>query len=131
LRFHTGCRLVDEAPEADFVWATFDEMPALSALAQGSDERPEGSATCLVDATVAATGLADAANTSACFILRGPGIRDTFRLRIGGLAGESAAAFADAWAANQEVFPKGVDLFLATPRHLVGLPRTTRIELET
>lgn len=131
LRFHTGCRLVDGVAQADFAWATLDEMPPLAALAQGSDERPEGSATCLVDATTVAIGLANAADKSACFSLRGPGIRDTVRLRIGGLEGESAAAFAGAWAANHAAFPKGVDVFIATPRHLVGLPRTTRIELET
>ena len=35
--------------------------------------------------------------------------------------------FQRAWAQNHAAFPKGVDVLLGTPTHIVGLPRTTRI----
>jgi alpha-D-ribose 1-methylphosphonate 5-triphosphate synthase subunit PhnH len=40
-----------------------------------------------------------------------------------------SADFQAQWAANHACFPRGVDLFLATQTQLVGLPRTTSIQL--
>jgi alpha-D-ribose 1-methylphosphonate 5-triphosphate synthase subunit PhnH len=31
------------------------------------------------------------------------------------------------WQHNHASFPRGVDVFLTTPTHVVGLPRTTHI----
>ncbi|MEL6437166.1 MAG: phosphonate C-P lyase system protein PhnH [Pseudomonadota bacterium] len=33
------------------------------------------------------------------------------------------------WAENNGLFPRGVDVILATPHALVGLPRTTRLDM--
>jgi len=117
LRFHTGCQLVTEASEAQFVWvAAGDAMPALASLACGSDNQPDHSTTCILDVR-ATDGESDA------WVLSGPGIQGTARLAVDGLPPD----FATQWAHNHAAFPRGVDVFLSTPTHVAGLPRTTRI----
>ncbi len=137
LRFHTGCSLVDEHAQAHFAWAADPgEMPSLERFAQGSARYPDRSATCLIDvqsllaSLPRVPALVDAAEKSTGFILRGPGIRDQVRLRVGGLSRKMATRFARARTDTNASFPCGVDIFLATARQIVGLPRTTRIELE-
>ena len=120
LRFHTGCTLVSDAAHACFVWvAQGDVVPPLDSLALGTDIYPDQSATCVVDVSRAAATTADASDA---WHLRGPGIRDVAALRVDGLPDDFEAQ----WAANHGVFPRGVDLLLATADHIVGLPRTTR-----
>jgi alpha-D-ribose 1-methylphosphonate 5-triphosphate synthase subunit PhnH len=137
LRFHTGCLQVADPAEAHFAWAAdASELPSLDRFAQGSARYPDQSATCLIDVaslflpSLRLPALVDAGQTGCDLILRGPGIPGQVRLRVGGLSEELAARFASATAANHAGFPCGVDIFLATPRQLVGLPRTTRVELE-
>ncbi len=119
LRFHTGCTVVADAAQARFVWvAQGDALPALGSLAQGTDIYPDQSATCVVDVSRAAT----TADASDAWHLRGPGIQEVAALQVDGLPDD----FDIQWAANHGLFPRGVDLLLATPGHIVGLPRTTR-----
>lgn len=120
LRFHTGCTVVADPAQARFVWvAQGDALPALNRLALGTDIYPDQSATCVVDVSRAATTTVDASDA---WHLRGPGIRDVAALHVDGLPDDFEAQ----WAANHAVFPRGVDLLLATADHIVGLPRTTR-----
>ena len=120
LRFHTGCTLVSQAGDARFVWVgEGDAIPELSSLAQGSDIYPDQSATCVVDVARAEEGAAG----EGVWQLTGPGIERTAALRVQGLP----TGFQRAWAQNHAAFPKGVDVLLGTPTHIVGLPRTTRI----
>lgn len=120
LRFHTGCTLVSEAAQARFVWvAQGDDLPALGSLALGTDIYPDQSATCVVDIPRATATTADAIDA---WQLRGPGIQDMTALQVDGLPDD----FETQWAASHTVFPRGVDLLLGTPGHIVGLPRTTR-----
>jgi alpha-D-ribose 1-methylphosphonate 5-triphosphate synthase subunit PhnH len=113
LRFHTGCQLVTEAGEAQFVWvAEGDAMPALAGLL--CDNQPDHSATCILDVR---------ATDGDAWTLSGPGIQGTALLSVDGLP----ADFATQWAHNHAAFPRGVDVFLSTPTHITGLPRTTRI----
>ncbi len=120
LRFHTGCALVSDAALARFIWvAQGDALPALHSLAQGSDIYPDQSATCVVDVARATTSTAGA---HGAWQLRGPGIEDVAALQVDGLP----EGFEAQWAANHAVFPRGVDVLLGTPGHIVGLPRTTR-----
>ena len=120
LRFHTGCTLVADAAQARFVWvAQGDVVPPLDSLALGTDIYPDQSATCVVDvprATVTTADISDA------WHLRGPGIQNVTALQVEGFPDDFEAQ----WAANHAVFPRGVDLLLATADHIVGLPRTTR-----
>nr|WP_295941843.1 phosphonate C-P lyase system protein PhnH [uncultured Acidovorax sp.] len=120
LRFHTGCTLVTDPALARFVWvAQGDEWPALGSLALGTDIYPDQSATCVADVPRATATTADAIDA---WHLRGPGIQDVAALQLDGLPDD----FETHWAANHAVFPRGVDLLLATAGHIVGLPRTTR-----
>jgi alpha-D-ribose 1-methylphosphonate 5-triphosphate synthase subunit PhnH len=126
LRFHSGCTLVDDPSEAQFAWiASSDEAPALDRFAQGTDIAPEQSATCVVDVPSLADGEDEEGWT-----LRGPGIRTHTRLCVDGLPEALAQRLVAQRATQQTAFPRGVDLFLATQHQIVGLPRTTRIELE-
>ncbi|MCR6476810.1 phosphonate C-P lyase system protein PhnH [Variovorax sp. ZS18.2.2] len=125
LRFHTGCVLVDAPEAAQFAWvAQGDECPSFDIFARGSDAYPDQSATCVLDVAALAEG------GKAAWTLRGPGIQHSTRVAVDGLPHPGASAFAAQWAANHAAFPRGIDLFLATPQQIVGLPRTTRIEQE-
>ena len=117
LRFHTGCVVIAEAAEADFLLvADTAELPDLESLACGSDEAPHRSATVILRvAWLAAEG---------GWKLSGPGIHGTAHLRVGGLG----APFLEQWARNARRFPRGVDLFLCAGDRLCGLPRTTLLE---
>jgi alpha-D-ribose 1-methylphosphonate 5-triphosphate synthase subunit PhnH len=117
LRFHTGCQRVDQPESAQFLWlARGDAWPALAALQQGSDEYPDESATCVIEV--------QALNDHGPgWLLQGPGILGQRSLRADGMHQDFQAQ----WAASHAQFPRGVDVFLATPTQVVGLPRTTRI----
>jgi alpha-D-ribose 1-methylphosphonate 5-triphosphate synthase subunit PhnH len=120
LHFHTGCQIVTDVSQAQFLWiALGDAMPALTTLAQGTDAYPDQSATCVIDVTA----LHHATGADAHWTLRGPGIQAQQQVSVQGLD----AGFVAQWTANQARFPSGVDVFLATPHHLMGLPRTTAI----
>lgn len=120
LRFHTGCTLVSHPGAARFVWVSEgDALPPLSSLAQGTDIYPDQSATCVLD--VARTD--DAADNAEAWRLTGPGIQQHATLNVAGLPDD----FEHQWAANHGAFPRGVDVLLGTPAHIVGLPRATRI----
>ncbi len=126
LRFHSGCALVAEPDKAQFAWvAASDPIPSLQSFASGTDAAPDQSTTCVLDVPALAVGDVDAD----AWRLEGPGIRDACRLKVGGLAPAAAEALVAQRAASHAAFPRGVDLFLATERQIVGLPRTTRIAL--
>lgn len=132
LRFHTGCVLVDAPDQAQFAWvAQGDECPALERFAHGSDAYPDQSATCVLDVAALSEGNdgsdGNAANAQA-WTLRGPGIQHSTRIEVGGLPRPGDSAFTVQWAANHAGFPRGIDLFLAAPQQIVGLPRTTHID---
>ncbi|MFM7330561.1 MAG: phosphonate C-P lyase system protein PhnH [Brachymonas sp.] len=118
LRFHTGCRWAADAATARFVWvAQGDQLPALAALDAGTDEYPDQSATCVVEVpTLHPAEHADMA-------LTGPGIATEQLLAVEGLPED----FINQWACNHQRFPRGVDLFLASATHIIGLPRSTHI----
>ncbi|WP_332742252.1 phosphonate C-P lyase system protein PhnH [Hydrogenophaga sp.] len=120
LRFHTGCRCVDAAGQADVVWvAQGDAVPELATLAQGSDADPQGSATLVMDVPAFQGGEP--------LRLSGPGIQTIQDLDVRGLP----AGFVAQWAANHAAFPRGVDVFLATHTEVCGLPRTACINAES
>ncbi len=125
LRFHTGCQLVSSAEHAMFAWvAAGDAMPALASFSQGSDNAPDQSATCVLDLPLL-DAKACSESGAAQWALRGPGIQDVNHLAVDGLSVDFLAQ----WTTNHASFPRGVDLFLASAQQLVGLPRTTSIQL--
>lgn len=146
LRFHTGCSWAASPAAARFLWvAEADDLPELAGLNAGTDEYPDQSATCVVEVSALGDQGADGApeqspekspeqpskqspkqrpkqspNQRLELQLEGPGIATWQTLCVQGLA----AGFGAQWDANHQRFPRGVDLFLATPTHLTGLPRT-------
>ena len=116
LRFHCGAPLVDAPPAARFaVIAQWPRMPGLDVWEAGTDERPDLSAT-LVLQVDGLTGDRGAR-------LTGPGIAGEARLEVTGAPG--------LWPmlrANAARFPRGVDVMLCAGVRLAALPRTTRVE---
>lgn len=118
LRFHAGCRLVDDAAAADFAIVTrAADLPSLATFHAGSDEVPESSTTVVVQVEEFDDGPG--------WRLTGPGIRDVNRVRVHGMP----ARFVPDWQANGATFPRGVDMILVAGEVVCGLPRTTRIEV--
>ena len=113
LRFHCGMPLAPQA-NAAFVLA-IGAPPALSALAQGSEEEPQAGATLVIQVA----GLAEGEG----WRLTGPGIETEHRLRVDG----APAGFVAAWAANRVGFPCGVDVVLCAGDRLAALPRSVMI----
>lgn len=118
LRFHAGCPQA-ELGDARFVVAT-RVMPDLAALAPGTDEAPQDSATLILQVAALDEG---AGEEGAGLRLRGPGIEREHLLRAAGLPPDFRAR----WAANRARFPRGVDLLLCCGDRLAGLPRATEI----
>jgi len=118
LRFHCGAPLVDTPTEA--VFAVIDQphtMPPLAAFAQGLPEYPDRSATLIVHST----GFSDRG-----LRLTGPGIAGECRLGVEGLAPE----FWRAWRSQQAHAPLGVDLLFVNGDSVLGMPRSTRVDVE-
>ena len=117
LRFHTGCKVVEDVRTAQFIWVAYgDSLPQMSSLMLGSDAYPDQSATCIIETQGFDTDVTD-------LVLKGPGIEGERALKVLGLPD----AFLEQWTNNHGIFPRGVDVFLTDATHIVGLPRTTRI----
>ena len=115
LRFHTGAPAAEEREEA--VFALIDGGSGGSAFDgfnPGTDEYPDRSATVIVQVEGFGTGEAK--------IIDGPGIKEPREISVRGLA----AGFWPRWTANQEKYPRGVDLFLVSGWEVLGLPRSVR-----
>jgi alpha-D-ribose 1-methylphosphonate 5-triphosphate synthase subunit PhnH len=59
----------------------------------------------------------------------GPGIAHTTTIDQLSATAAELASFVNQWAQNHASFPRGVDVFFANDTVLIGLPRTTRIEI--
>lgn len=128
LRFHTGCRCVDDVAQARFVWlAAGDAWPSLATMNAGSDEYPDQSATCVMEikkvTEVTKVNEAKLPSSGDSWCLSGPGINGSKGVSMDGLPDDFYAQ----WQANHAAFPRGVDVFLATSTQLLGLPRSTRL----
>ena len=119
LRFHTGCRFVQEPAQANFLWlCAQDRWPLISDMQAGTDEYPDQSATCIMETSRIQTGTG-----SRTWSLSGPGIPSPVGLTAEGLP----ADFAAQWADNHAAFPRGVDVLLTTATQVLGLPRSTML----
>lgn len=119
LRFHCGCPVAEEASVAQFaVIADPETMPPLAAFNEGTDEAPETAATVIVQASRFLQG-------SGGMRLTGPGIETETVLLVDGVPrlfwGERARVVSG--------FPRGIDLLMTDGHRLIGLPRTTEIEV--
>jgi len=117
LTFHTGAPLVSEPGRALFaVVSDAAHLPPLDHFAVGTDTYPDRSTTLIVQVKAFGSGRR--------YGLAGPGIKGTADLQVEGLPADIATRL----AANHALFPRGVDIVLAGPDGVVGLPRTTRMQ---
>lgn len=117
LAFHTGAPAVSDPARAVFALVgAVEACPDFADFALGTDIDPSTSTTLIL----AVAGFAGGRR----YRLAGPGIDGTREVAIAG----APADLADRLAANHAVFPRGVDLILAGPISVMGLPRTTRLE---
>jgi alpha-D-ribose 1-methylphosphonate 5-triphosphate synthase subunit PhnH len=115
LYFHTGVRLVTDAADADFLFASPSALPLLAGLAVGSDEAPHRSATVVFDIR--------GCSGDSCFRAEGPGLNGAAALE----APWANDDFLAQWQLNHELFPRGIDLLLVDDGAVSALPRTTRL----
>ena len=119
LRFHTGAPITTRPDEAAFALVGNPALcPPLASFAQGTPEYPDRSTTLFIH-PVELGG-------DGGFTLRGPGIADTAQLGIASLPPD----FANQWADNRRLFPRGVDLLFVANGRVAGLPRTTQLSGE-
>ncbi|MFJ2992292.1 phosphonate C-P lyase system protein PhnH [Pandoraea sp. NPDC087047] len=133
LRFHTGAPLLSgEADLASTQGAQLVQFalitdparcPAFDHFALGTAESPEHSTTLIVDVPTLNEG--HIGNDGLHLRLRGPGIATHADVTVGGLT----TAFWQARAALAPRFPAGLDLLIAAGDSVLGLPRTTHVEV--
>jgi alpha-D-ribose 1-methylphosphonate 5-triphosphate synthase subunit PhnH len=114
LRFHCGAPITPEIGAARFALAC-GAAPSLEVFDVGTDEDPQMGATLILQVAglVAGDG----------WRLTGPGIQHEHRLRVLG----APADFVAAWARNQALFPRGVDVLLCAGDSIAALPRSATI----
>jgi len=116
LRFHCGCRVVEDPKDAAFGLIC---DPALASRAFGfpigSDEYPDRSATVILQVTSLAGGPTRT--------IKGPGIRSAVKF-----APIVPADFWTAWCANARLYPCGIDIIFTCGNQLAALPRSSRLE---
>ncbi|MFX1764414.1 phosphonate C-P lyase system protein PhnH [Paraburkholderia sp. A1RI-2L] len=118
LRFHADAPLAGTPGEAVFAYVhDAAALPPLDAFACGTPESPEQSATVFV----CVDALADGPPVT----LRGPGIESA-------CTGAPAGLPARFWQERAELaplFPCGIDFYFVCGARIMGLPRTTRVEV--
>jgi alpha-D-ribose 1-methylphosphonate 5-triphosphate synthase subunit PhnH len=116
LRFHTGAPITADPARAAFAFlADPARLPALETFALGTPEYPDRSTTLVLQVESFADGGA--------MRLSGPGIAGSQTFSAKPLALDFAARLAE----NRALFPRGVDLLLATQDEVAGLPRSVRV----
>lgn len=115
-RFH--CAVPFAASPAEAVFAVLDGAaagPKLAAFNGGSDLFPDTSTTLIIECAAFEGG--------ETVTLSGPGIETTRTIEPAGLR----AGFWDEVAANNALYPLGVDMLLVAGHRIMGLPRSTLV----
>jgi alpha-D-ribose 1-methylphosphonate 5-triphosphate synthase subunit PhnH len=116
IRFHTGASIVAMADQSAFAFVREQmRLPPLDAFNLGTAEYPDRSTTVIVHV--------DSWDGATHMNVSGPGIKGQRRLVAGPLPGD----FQKKLASNRALFPRGVDLFLASDRAVAALPRSVWI----
>jgi alpha-D-ribose 1-methylphosphonate 5-triphosphate synthase subunit PhnH len=119
LRFHTGAPLTDDPRHAAFGFiADPPRMPRFEAFSQGSMEYPDRAATLVLQV--------ERLSDDGGFCLSGPGIKGSSALSASPLPADFAARM----RANRVLFPRGVDIILASATTLAALPRSVHVATE-
>ena len=119
LRFYTGAPLTDDPHQAAFAFiADPPRMPPFEAFCQGSMEYPDRAATLVLQV--------ERLSDNAGFCLSGPGIRGSRALSAAPLPADFAARM----RANHALFPRGLDIILASGTMVTALPRSVHVATE-
>jgi alpha-D-ribose 1-methylphosphonate 5-triphosphate synthase subunit PhnH len=119
LRFHTGAPLTDDPRQAAFgIISDPPRMPHFEAFSQGSMEYPDRAATLVLQV--------EHLSDSGGFYLSGPGIRGSRGLSASPLPADFGARM----RANRALFPRGLDIILASGTMLAALPRSVHVATE-
>jgi alpha-D-ribose 1-methylphosphonate 5-triphosphate synthase subunit PhnH len=116
ISFHTGAPRTDDPREATFAFLAEPELAlGFDQFALGSDDYPDRSTTLVlqVEQMTAGEGI----------LFAGPGIAGTQALHVAPLPSDFTARL----VTNHTLFPRGVDLILATDLDIAALPRSLRI----
>ncbi|MBB3593607.1 alpha-D-ribose 1-methylphosphonate 5-triphosphate synthase subunit PhnH [Rhizobium sp. BK529] len=113
----TGANAV-ALPEAEYVFASLGgpaEISTLSVMLGGNLLYPDASATIFAEAQI---------GSGTMLRLTGPGVNGSIDIMIGGV-------HSDFWALRAEAirYPLGWDIYLADGASLIGIPRSTKIEV--
>jgi alpha-D-ribose 1-methylphosphonate 5-triphosphate synthase subunit PhnH len=114
IRFQTGAPVVTDPQQAVFGLVNGTNLPNFSAFSPGSEDYPDRSTTLVVQVE---------RFSGEMFSLAGPGIRGKRTFTAEPLPDD----FAERWAANQALFPRGIDLLLVAGDRVAALPRTVRV----
>jgi alpha-D-ribose 1-methylphosphonate 5-triphosphate synthase subunit PhnH len=116
LRFHCGAKIVDDPQAASFAFAADSKgLPAFDAFNLGSADYPDRSTTIVLRI--------DSFQAGRELILEGPGIKTRQSLRASPLPGNIVSRL----TANRSLFPRGIDLILASTGEIAALPRSVRL----
>jgi alpha-D-ribose 1-methylphosphonate 5-triphosphate synthase subunit PhnH len=119
LRFHTGAPLTDDPGRAAFGFIADPlRMPRFEAFSQGSMEYPDRAATLVLQV--------ERLSDHGGFWLSGPGVRGSRAV----FASPLPAEFAARMRANRALFPRGLDIILASPTMVAALPRSVHMATE-
>jgi len=115
-KFHTGAPLTTDSARAVFGFvADPARCPAFERFPAGSLEYPDRSTTLVLQV--------EGFDRGELLALAGPGIAGTRQFRAAPLPQDFRARL----IANHAQFPRGVDLILASPDAIAGLPRSLRV----
>jgi alpha-D-ribose 1-methylphosphonate 5-triphosphate synthase subunit PhnH len=115
-KFHTGAPLTADGARAAFAFvADPARCPDFERFAAGSLEYPDRSTTLVLQV--------EGFDRGEPLTLAGPGIAGTRQFRAAPLPQDFRARL----TANHALFPRGVDLILASPHAIAALPRSLRV----
>jgi alpha-D-ribose 1-methylphosphonate 5-triphosphate synthase subunit PhnH len=119
LRFHCGAKIVDDPAAASFALvADARGLPAFDRFNLGTADYPDRSTTIVLSV--------DSFHSGSELALEGPGIKTRQTLRAAPLPNDIVSRL----TFNRSLFPRGVDLILASATEIAALPRSVRLVSE-
>jgi alpha-D-ribose 1-methylphosphonate 5-triphosphate synthase subunit PhnH len=117
--FHTGCQITNQCDRADFALIhTPAKIPDLTAFSWGTPEYPEASTSLLIQCPDLTSDVVQ--------WLQGPGIPTAIAATI-----PLSAQFWQQWQVMTTHFPLGVDAWFFSQQQVIGLSRTTQVQLSS
>lgn len=116
LRFHCGAKIVNDPATASFAFAAkAAALPPFDSFNLGSADYPDRSTTIVLSV--------DSFRGGPELLLVGPGIKTHQAFRAHPLPGD----FTSRLTANRDLFPRGIDLIVASANEVAALPRSVRL----